>query len=123
MEADNRSRTTDKGPIPMNHSVTKISHNIVVALAGRMDPEGAIEVKGIITPLIAGRPHKLVLDLAGVNFIGSTGLRQLFIAARELNQNGGELVACGLQPEVARVFDLAVMPFRVFPTPAAALAD
>lgn len=107
----------------MKHSIAKIDRNIVVTLSGRMDPEGAIEVKDILTPLIAGKPCKLVLDLAGVNFIGSTGLRQLFIAARDLSQTGGELIACGLQPEVAKVFDLAVMPFRIFPAPADALAD
>ena len=51
--------------------------------------------------------HKWVLDMAGVEYISSAGLRVVLLLAKRLKQNSGHLVLCGLQPHVHEVFDIS----------------
>lgn len=46
----------------------------------------------------------VVLDFAGVTFVGSPGLRVLLQAHHRLRSGGRQLRVCGLRPGVRRVF-------------------
>ena len=87
----------------------------IVALAGRIDPQAAIDLKKDLAPLV-GDSKKLCINLADVSYIGSAGLRELFFAAKNLERNGGKLVCCELQPEVKRIFEIAgfSIPYQTF---------
>jgi stage II sporulation protein AA (anti-sigma F factor antagonist) len=63
------------------------------------------------------RVKRLVIDLTGVDFCDSTGLRALLGASTELRVSGGRLaVACLPEGPVARLFDIvgARETLRVF---------
>ena len=62
-----------------------------VTLNGRLDIAGADVVA---TPLatLSGSKTGLVIDMAGVSFISSIGIRQLVAAAKALSRRGGRLV-------------------------------
>jgi anti-sigma B factor antagonist len=72
------------------------------------------------------RVRRLVVDLTGVDFIDSTGLRALMGASTELRHAGGKL-AVALLPEggVARLFDVTGIRenLRTFDTQGEALAS
>jgi anti-sigma B factor antagonist len=72
------------------------------------------------------RVRRLVVDLTGVDFIDSTGLRALMGASTELRHAGGKL-AVALLPEggVARLFDVTGIreSLRTFDTQGEALAS
>jgi anti-sigma B factor antagonist len=72
------------------------------------------------------RVRRLVVDLTGVDFIDSTGLRALMGASTELRHAGGKL-AIALLPEggVARLFDVTGIreSLRTFDTQREALAS
>ena len=74
----------------------------------------------------AGRVRRLVVDLTGVDFCDSTGLRALMGASTELRHAGGRL-AIVLLPDgaVARLFDIAGIreSLPTFDTQAEALAS
>lgn len=56
----------------------------------------------------AGHGHPdLVLDLSGLRFMDSMGLRALLHARRTVLAKDGRLILAALQPSVARVLDLA----------------
>jgi anti-anti-sigma factor len=71
---------------------------------------------------------KVVLDMRQVELLSSTGLRPMLGLHRHLQPRGGELVLCGLAPEVARVFTITRLvgmsgsPFTMAPDVPAALA-
>jgi anti-anti-sigma factor len=72
------------------------------------------------------RVRRLVVDLTGVDFCDSTGLRALIGASTELRVGGGRLaIACLPGGAVARLFDIvgARESLRVFDTPGEALAS
>jgi stage II sporulation protein AA (anti-sigma F factor antagonist) len=100
----------------MQTQTSKVNNIEVVAVSGRLDPAASIELKKVFTPLLSGGAQKLVVDLAGVEYIGSAGLRELFFAAKTLERAGGKLACCSLQPEVKRIFDIAgfSIPYQVY---------
>lgn len=66
---------------------------LLITLAGRLDIAGASAIDQRFTALTAG--HKaVVVDMAGVEFLASMGLRSLIMAARAVASKGGRLVLC-----------------------------
>jgi anti-anti-sigma factor len=73
-------------------------------LVGRMDVEGALAIDERFTVLGRLR-RKLVVDLSGVTFMASMGLRTLMVAARSLSEIGGRMALAGPQPNVEKVLE------------------
>jgi anti-anti-sigma factor len=49
----------------------------------------------------------VVIDLTGVEYISSVGLRVLMVASKEAKAHGRTLVVCGLQPVVREIFEIS----------------
>jgi anti-sigma B factor antagonist len=62
-----------------------------VALAGRLDIAGA-EVVALPLATLAGAKQGLIIDMSGVSFIASIGIRHLVSAAKAQSRRGGRLV-------------------------------
>ena len=63
-----------------------------------------------------GRGERLVVDLAGVDYVSSAGLRALEVAARPGGRNGGSpriLVVCAVPEPVRIALDLAGLLSRL----------
>lgn len=72
-----------------------------VALVGRLDAAGADAVSLRFTAAVASAARHAVVDLSGVSFIASMGMRLLVSAARALHQKGFKLVVYGAGENVA----------------------
>ncbi|MFC7555609.1 STAS domain-containing protein [Pseudoroseomonas wenyumeiae] len=94
----------------------------VAALEGRLDTATAPAVEQQVMPLMQGKG--LVLDMAGVRFVSSAGLRVLLKLAKAARASGRSFSLCGLQPAVQEVFEiggfLQIIP--TFATPGEATA-
>jgi anti-sigma B factor antagonist len=77
-----------------------------VILTGPLDIAGAQEID---TPfsVISGSRDKVVVDLSGVSFLASIGIRVLVRAARTIARMGGRLVVYGPTKEARRVLQAA----------------
>ncbi len=62
-----------------------------VALTGRLDIAGA-GVVALPLATLAGAKRGLIIDMSGVSFIASIGIRHLVLAARTLSRRNGRLV-------------------------------
>ncbi len=95
----------------------------VVALAGRFDAQSAGEVDQSLEKVLAEGCQKLLVDMSGVDYISSAGLRVLLSTAKKQNAAGGKLVLCGLKPYVQEVFEVAGFTtiFQIEPDSASAL--
>ncbi|MEY4982699.1 MAG: hypothetical protein RIR62_965 [Pseudomonadota bacterium] len=81
---------------------------IVTALESRIDAAGAIAFKDGVLSACDGAAGRVVLDLARVDFLDSSGLGAL-VALRQLLGAGRPLELAGLTPPVARVLRLTRM--------------
>jgi len=76
----------------------------VFELTGRLD---AVKTEAAIAQVhaaIAEGARKVLLDMAGVTFLSSSGLRALLLVRKELLAHDGDLRLCELRPEVQEVF-------------------
>jgi anti-sigma B factor antagonist len=100
----------------------------VVAPKGRLDHDNCESFRADIAPHLqacASAGEVLVLDLSGLEYVSSAGLRCLMLAAKEAGARGGRFKVAGMQPVVAEIFQISRfhLVFDVFPTLREALAS
>lgn len=78
----------------------------VVALSGEVDLAAVEDVEERIRTGLDGEPGVLVLDLRGVDFLDSSGLRLVLSLDREQRDRGARLVVVRGGRRVARVMEL-----------------
>ena len=93
-----------------------------VALSGRLDTHTHGDLDQQLAPVLASPIRSLVLDLAGLIYISSAGVRSVFKARKALAERGGKVVVVNPQPQIQKVFDVvkAVPLSEIFSTVAEA---
>ena len=88
--------------------ITERDHNgiTVFILEGRVDSVGAGEMDAALQAAVSEGKHKIVLDMAGVTYINSAGLRTLADILTRNRANDGDLRLVSLTPKVERVFKI-----------------
>ena len=78
-----------------------------VAIGGRLDTHTYAELDQALAPLL-GNPAvtSLVLDLEGLDYISSAGIRSVFKARKALAARAGKGLVVNPQPQIQKVFDL-----------------
>jgi anti-anti-sigma factor len=111
----------------MDLAPRRFADTLVLAPAGRIDHASAetfhAALAGYLSACGAGR-DKLVLDLSGLEYISSAGLRILILAAKQCKAQGGTLLLAGLRPLVQEIFDIGrfTLVFDIAPSLREALA-
>lgn len=97
----------------------------ILALSGRLDTETAADVELALQDLLAAGERRYLVDLAGIGYVSSAGLRVLLALAKKLDGGKGELKLCGLNASVRQVFDVAGFSrlFAIFPNRDAAFGQ
>ncbi|MDP2801256.1 MAG: STAS domain-containing protein [Phreatobacter sp.] len=80
---------------------------LVVSVSGRLDGVTSKTLDTHIGARIAGGSDRIVLNLSGVDYISSFGLRLVLVAAKKLNGPGRRFVVCGLKDNVRQVFSVS----------------
>ena len=89
----------------------------VVALSGRLNAVSAPSAKDRLKAVLREVSRDLVLDLAELAFIDSSGLAALVAAYKASVEAGGNLKLARVPPQVAQVFSLTRLDrvFDIFP--------
>jgi anti-sigma B factor antagonist len=109
------------GSDPLSYSLSQGSGYVVVAVAGEIDAATECAFRDALASALARGQPRVVVDLAGVTFMGSTGIGVLMGARRVLAGQGGSLVLAGPRGMVAQVLSLTGVS-RVIPV-AGTVAD
>jgi anti-anti-sigma factor len=80
---------------------------IVLTISGRVSSLTVAQLEAALGSAVADSVAGVVLDLAGVDYISSPGLRALEKASTLLAASGRRLVMCGLTDAVRLAFSLA----------------
>jgi anti-anti-sigma factor len=76
------------------------------ALNGELDLASESRVLDELGPVIDRRPEAVILDLAGLEFIDSTGLRVLLVCRERAADKGTPLLIDAVSDAVRRLLDL-----------------
>jgi anti-sigma B factor antagonist len=73
---------------------------------GRLDASTVSILEHALTRAFVKNVLTIIVDLADVNYISSSGLRVLLTARRKARERGGDLILCALSRNVRDVFDM-----------------
>jgi anti-anti-sigma factor len=98
------SPTPDPGARrPFNVAATHVGDRAVIFAHGELDVATAPQLEAALLPHVA---PELVLDLAGVTFIDSSGMTLLFQTAQRSRRDGFAFRVVGVRPAVAELLQL-----------------
>jgi anti-sigma B factor antagonist len=89
----------------MKISVTQVQQAAVITLEGDLDASTAPEAEAQILPL-AESGSKIALDMTGVPYMSSAGLRMLLATYRAIAGKGGKVVLVGLSVDLQDTMSL-----------------
>jgi anti-anti-sigma factor len=79
----------------------------IVVVNGRIDSTTSASLDEHLAKLGQQGVSRVVVDLSGVDYISSAGLRVMLALAKRTKQGQGRLALCGLNDAVRQVFSLA----------------
>ncbi len=86
---------------------SKNENTLVLEVRGRLDALTAAKLEGECDTWINKGEKDLLLDLGGVDYISSAGLRTILLIGRKLNTLSGALRFCNLSGMVKEVFSIS----------------
>ena len=90
-------------PEPFNVDVRQTVDVHIVALSGELDLATS---KGLTETLTDLTGSTVVVDLAGLSFVDSSGISALVLAKQRIEERGSSLVLTRPQERVARTFEI-----------------
>ena len=87
-------------------SVTAGEAGPLIVLTGEVDVTNADQLSELVTSQIAGGTLHLTIDVAGLDFADTAGIRVFLLADRTLRQRGGGLVLLRPQRVLARMLEI-----------------
>ena len=85
----------------------------VIALGGELDLAGATLFEDAVARVDEAAPAALVVDLRGLEFMDSSGLRVIALAARRAQEHGRRFALVPGKAQVMRVFEITRMGERL----------
>jgi len=80
---------------------------VVFAPIGRIDGTNANVVEAELKSLLEASGPNLILDLSGINYLSSAGLRVVLVAAKSTRASGGKMVLAGPRPAISEIFKMS----------------
>ena len=109
----------------MKTEVQQESNSTVIKVTGSVDALTAAELSRVLTNQVSEGHVNLVVDLTGVEFMSSAGLRTLLGAVKESRSNGGDLRITSTHPGIDKVLKMSGFHniAKVFPSQAEAVSS
>ena len=100
----------------------------LIAMAnGRVDSTNADAFQEELNTAIDGNDHSLILDLGGLSYISSAGLRVILLMAKTLRTKDAKLAVCSPSDPVREIFEISgfaqIVPIHVSQDEAVAALD
>ncbi len=106
-------------------NISVLENASVVEVAGRIDSMTANQFgAGIAAPLEDGS-YNVVLDLSGVDYMSSAGLREIVTALKRAKKSGGDIRISQPSERVLEVLEMAGLDtiVQIFPSQAEAIGS
>jgi anti-sigma B factor antagonist len=97
----------------------------IISISGRMDAVSSREAEAKLEDLLNENKTIVIINLEGMDYISSVGLRTLMIALKKQKSNRGQLALIHLQPFVKNIFKITGLDkiFLIYSTEEEAIQD
>ncbi len=106
--------------------VTTTNNQIALVIAqGRIDSSTAGDLGSALTQVIDDGQTRIVLDIGGVDYMSSAGLRELVAALKKVRGDNGDMRIAQVTERVSEVFELSGLNtiFQIFDSQSEALGS
>lgn len=79
----------------------------IVLPSGEIDLNASPVLRQELKRVGTARPQRLIVNLAGVPYMDSSGVATLVEAMQQARKNSSKLVLCGMQDKVRSIFEIA----------------
>jgi anti-anti-sigma factor len=105
----------------MNVTSRRYASAVVLRVSGRLDQETCEGFRTQLTKEVESASRvagAVVLDLSGLEYVSSAGLRCFMLASRQAKQHQCKIYVSDLQPMVSEIFAISHfnLVFQIFPT-------
>jgi anti-sigma B factor antagonist len=94
----------------------RYADTLVLRPAGRLDHDSCEtfqkDLQSYMNGALPGRP--IVLDLSGLDYVSSAGLRLLMLAGKQAAAQGGRILIAAMRPLVAEISRFTML-FEIYP--------
>ncbi len=80
---------------------------VVILVTGRIDAVTAKDFEQECGSWTAQGENRMIVDLSGLEYISSAGLRSFLVVGKQIKAAGGTLTLAGMQGMVQEVFDIS----------------
>lgn len=80
---------------------------IVVRVQGRLDAASSPQLEKKLNAIVESGHFKMILNLSGVDYLSSAGMRLMLSVSKKLKHLEGKVVACSLSEDVMDVIKMA----------------
>lgn len=91
----------------MNISESKQGNVTILQLQGKLDSTSSHELDKRLTGMIESGIRQITVNLAGLDYVSSAGLRVFLSATKRLKQSQGKLALANPSAQVQQIFDIA----------------
>lgn len=91
----------------MDIKTRKVSDVTIVDLSGKLDINSSLSLKECLNQALMDKRKKILINLADVDFINSSGLGILVSGLKMIREEDGELRFCNLQKYVRELFEIS----------------
>ena len=92
----------------MELNAKSVDRKLLLELSGEVDHHGARDaIRQLELAVAAALPRQLVLDMAGVTFMDSSGIALILRAQQRMQLLDGSLLVCNVPSQARRVLDAA----------------
>ena len=78
----------------------------VLTVSGEIDMQSSTVLREVLTDLIETGSHLVVINMGGVTFLDSTGLKALIYARKQIREHRGSLRLVALRSGPAKVIEI-----------------
>jgi anti-anti-sigma factor len=105
----------------MTVSPRRYANAVVLSVAGRLDQDTCDDFRLELMKHVEQTAHEggaIILDLEGLEYVSSAGLRCFMLASRQAKSQHGRILVAALQPMVAEIFEISHfnLVFQVLPS-------
>jgi anti-anti-sigma factor len=95
----------------MELQYSELENNIrLIKLIGKLDITGVGQIENQFAGYCAGDTVRVVVDVSGVDFLASIGIRLLTLTAKSVMSHGGKMVLLNPVPDVQQVLEVTGIP-------------
>jgi stage II sporulation protein AA (anti-sigma F factor antagonist) len=88
-------------------TIERQGDTLIAAADGRVDSTNASTFQDELTAATDGNDHSVILDLGGLSYISSAGLRVILLVAKTLQTKGARFAVCSPSDQIREIFEIS----------------